>query len=123
MSIHKNLQNSFPRVLPAFPVITSEKVSGSKYCKVVKEYRWEPIHITDLKEIKQAIAACGLHSSFVREIVKMWTFSSKAKSQDWAQLISAVIESGPQLLWRYFFERGSKNFRSTRKSKRTLRFP
>ena len=61
--------------------------------------------MTDLKEIKQAIVAYGLHSSFVREMVKMWAFSSKAMPQDWAQLISAVLESGQQLLWRCFFKR------------------
>ena len=74
--VPKNLWDSFPRVLPAFPVITSEKVSGSKYPKVVKEYTWEPIHMTDLKEIKQAIVAYRIHSSFVREMVKTWAFSS-----------------------------------------------
>ena len=51
-SVCKNLQDSFPRVLPAFLVITLEIVSGSKYPKVVKEYTWKPICMTDLKEIK-----------------------------------------------------------------------
>ena len=38
LSVCKNLQDSFSRVLPAFPVITSERVHGPKYPKVVKEY-------------------------------------------------------------------------------------
>ena len=41
-------------------MITSERVSGPKYPKVVKEYTWEPIHMTDIimyDEIKQAIIA------------------------------------------------------------------
>ena len=50
--------------------------------------------MTDLKEVKQAIVAYGLHSSFVRKIVKTWVFSSKDMPQDWTQLISKVIESG-----------------------------
>ena len=36
-------------------------------------------------------------------MVKTWAFSSKAMPQDWIQLISAVLESGSQLLWRCFF--------------------
>ena len=60
--------------------------------------------MTDLKEIKQAIVAYGLHLSFVRKMVKMWAFSSKATTQDWTQLISAVLENGQQLLWRCFFK-------------------
>ena len=76
-SIHKNLLVSFPRVLPAFPVITSGKVSGSKYPKVVKNYTWESIRMTDLKEIKQSIVVYRLLSSFLREMVK--TLASVAK--------------------------------------------
>ena len=80
LSVRKTLQDSFPRVLllPAFPVIISEKVAGSKYPKAVKEYTWEPIHMTDLKEIKQEILNYGLHPSFFREMVKTWAFSNKA---------------------------------------------
>ena len=37
-SVHKNLQDSFPRVLHAFSVITLERVSDPKYPEVVKEY-------------------------------------------------------------------------------------
>ena len=48
-SVHKTLWDSFPRVLPDFPVITSEKVARSKYSKVIKEYTWEPICMSDLK--------------------------------------------------------------------------
>ena len=54
--------------------------------------------MTDLNVIKQAIEAYELHSSFVRKMVKMWAFSSKATPQDWAQLMSEVLESGLQLI-------------------------
>ena len=57
----------------------------------------------DLKEIKQAIAAYGLHLTLVRKMVKIWAFSNKATPQDGAQLISEVLESGLQLLWSCFF--------------------
>ena len=52
----------------------------------------------DLKEIKQAVVAYGLHSSFVREIDKTSAFISKATPPDWVELISAVLESGTQVL-------------------------
>ena len=47
--------------------------------------------MSDLREIKQVIV------NYVREMVKAWAFSNKATSHDWAQLTSAVLESGPQL--------------------------
>ena len=35
------LQDGFPRALAAYPVISFEKTSGTKYSKVVKEYIWQ----------------------------------------------------------------------------------
>ena len=90
---------SLHRVIPAFPVITSEKITGSKNPKVVKEHTWEPIRMNDLKEFKQAIVNYGLHSSFVREMLKSWALSSRATPQDWNQLTSAVLENRP--LWHF----------------------
>ena len=64
--------------------------------------------MTNLKEIKQAIIAYGLHSSFVKEMVKTWASSNQETPQDWTQLISAVLESEPQLLWGYHFKEEAK---------------
>ena len=41
-SVSKTLQDNFLRVLPAFPVKTSEKGTGSKNPRVIKEHTWEP---------------------------------------------------------------------------------
>lgn len=60
--------------------------------------------MSDLKEIKQAIVNYGLYSSCVREMVKTWALSNKDTLHDWAQLTSTVLESGPQLHWRYLFK-------------------
>ena len=88
------------RVSTAYPVISSERPSGTKYPKVVKEYAWEPIHMSNLKEIKLTIIFYVLHSPFLREMVKIWASSSKATPHNWHQLILAVLEDGPQLLWK-----------------------
>ena len=37
-------------------------------------------------------------------MVKMLASSNKVTPQDWTQLISAVLENGPQLLWRCYFK-------------------
>ena len=76
-SVHARLWDDLHRVSTAYPVISSERPSGTKYPKVVKEYAWEPIHMSDLKEIKQAIVSYGLHLPFVREMVKTWASSTK----------------------------------------------
>ena len=43
----------------------------------------------------------GLHSSFVREMLKSWALRSRATTQDWNQLTSAVLENRP--LWHFKF--------------------
>ena len=48
-------------VLSAYLVISSEKPSGTKYTKQVKEYKWQPIGMSDLKEIKQTIVSYSFH--------------------------------------------------------------
>ena len=73
--------------------------------------------MTDLKEIKQATVPYELYLSFVREMVKTWAFSSKAMHQDWAQLILAVLESGPQLFWRFFLKEEARILEQQEKAK------
>ena len=60
--------------------------------------------MTNLKEIIQAIVTDVLHSSFIREMVKTWAFNNKATPYDWTPLISAFLESGPQLHWICFLK-------------------
>ena len=48
-SVHARPWDDLHRVSTAYPVISSERPSGTKYPKVVKEYAWEPIHMSDLK--------------------------------------------------------------------------
>ena len=76
-SVCARVLDDLPRILAAYLVISSEKPSGTKYPKVVKEYTWQPIGMSDLEEIKQAIISYGLNSPFVREMVKMWVSSNK----------------------------------------------
>ena len=49
---------------------------------IVKEYTWEPVCMTELKEIKQAIVAYRIHSPFIKEMPKTRALSNKAMSQD-----------------------------------------
>ena len=54
--------------------------------------------MSDLKEIKQAIVNYGLHSLFVRKMVKMLASSNMKPLQYWFQLITVVLENRPQFL-------------------------
>ena len=64
--------------------------------------------MNDLKEFKQAIVNYGLHSSFVRKMLKSWALSSRATSQDWNQLTSAVLENGPLLHFKCLFKQEAR---------------
>ena len=47
------VRDYLPRVLTAYLIIFSEKPSDTKYPKVVKEYKWQPIDMRRLKEIRK----------------------------------------------------------------------
>ena len=41
-------------------------------------------------------------------MVKTWASSTKAMPHDWLQLITAVLENGRQLLWKYYCREEAK---------------
>ena len=51
--------------------------------------------MNDVKEIKQAVVTYGLHSAFVREMIKTWSSSIRAMPHAWIQLVSAFLDDGP----------------------------
>ena len=64
------VRTGLPSVYATYYVIYSDKVSTSKCSKGAKEARWMPVGMNDLKEIRQAIINYGLHSTFVKEMIK-----------------------------------------------------
>ena len=50
-----------------------------------------------LKDIKQAIVSYGMFSPYMRELKKTWASRNKVISHDWYQLVSAILDHGPQL--------------------------
>ena len=82
------IQDDLPRVLSAYPVLSSEKPSGTIYHKVVKGQTWQHVGMRNLKEIKQAIVSYGLHSPFVRKMMEMWASSDKATPYNWLPLVN-----------------------------------
>ena len=57
-----------------YPVITSEKPANTQYSNT--ECKWKPIVMKALKDIKQTVVSDGMHSPFIRELVKVWASSS-----------------------------------------------
>ena len=72
------VKNGLPRALATYPVIYSNKVSTSKGVKGAKEARWMPVGMNDLRKIKQVIINYGLHSTFVREMIRTWASNIRA---------------------------------------------
>lgn len=52
-----------------------------------------------LKRIKGAIVSYGMCSSFVEQILNSWATQKKIIPKDWKDLITALLESAPQLHW------------------------
>ena len=106
--IQVKVKDDLPRILSAYLVISFEKPSGTKYPKVVKQYKWQPTGMSNLKEIKYAIVSYSFHSPFVREMVKIWASRNKATLNAWLQLVSAILEDGHQLLWKCYLREEAK---------------
>ena len=62
----------------------------------------------DLKDIKQTVVSYGMHSPYTRELVKIWVSRNKVTSHDQIQLVSAVLEDGPQLQWKCYWREEAK---------------
>ena len=88
-----NVKDDLPMALCKYPVISSDKILSTKYSSGFEECKWQPIYMSNLKEIKQAIASYSLHSPFDREMVKPWTSSNKTTLHDLFQLVSAVLKT------------------------------
>ena len=54
-----------------YAVITSEKPANTQYQHRYTECNWETISMNNLKDIKQAVVSYSMHSSFVRELIKI----------------------------------------------------
>ena len=62
----------------------------------------------DLRRLKEAIVSYGMHSSFVRQMLKSWTTKNRTVPQDWKDLITAILESGPQLQWKTWWKEAAR---------------
>ena len=74
--------------------------------------------MNDLKEIKQVVVTYGLHSAYVREMIKTWASSIKVTPHAWLQLVSAVLDDGPQLMFKCYFREEVKILEQQGKAKR-----
>ena len=111
------VRTGLPRVLTTYPVIYSDKGLTSKGSKGVKEARWTPIAMNDLKEIKQAVVNFGLHSAFVKEMIRTWASNVRATPHDFSQLVSAVLDDGPSLMFGIYFREESKHMEQQGRAK------
>ena len=76
--------------------------------------RWK---LDDLKKIKQAILNYGLHSPFVKEMIRTWASNVRAIPHDFSQLASAVLEDGPSLMFGVYFKEESKHMEQQGRAK------
>lgn len=48
-----------------YPVTVCFKPATVNYYEGYADYKWEPIHMRDLKDIKEAMVSYGIHSPYV----------------------------------------------------------
>lgn len=111
------IRTGLPRVLAAYPILNSDNASTSKGPRRAREARWTPIAMNDLKEIKQAIVNFGVNSAYVKEMIKTWASNARATPYDFHQLVSAVLDKGPSLMFGIYFREESKHMEQQGRAK------
>ena len=51
----------------------------------------------DLRWFKEAMISYRTHSPYVKQILNNWATQNRIIPQDWKRLITAILETGPQL--------------------------
>lgn len=60
---------------------------------------WILVEILDLKIFKFALISYGMYSPFVKKSLTSWLTSNRIAPQNWKDLVTALLEPGPQLQW------------------------
>ena len=95
-----------PRVIrtppQVFPAIMQMISSLKGMFRLMETYR-----LKGLNGLKEAGVAYGMHSPCVRQVVNHRANQNRVISQDWKDLLAAILEANPQLA--YLVERGSSS--------------
>ena len=51
----------------------------------------------DLKRFKEAMVAYGIQSPYVKQMLNNWPMQNGIIPKDWKDLITAILEAGPQI--------------------------
>ena len=75
-------------------------------CRDIKiqaeEFKGEPMPALHYKvrEEEEVMVSYGMCSPFVKQVLNSWSTCNRIIPQDWRDLVTAVLEPGPQLQWR-----------------------
>jgi hypothetical protein len=58
-----------------------------------------PIEMIDLKHHKEPMISYGMHSPYVKQILKNWATPNRIIPQGWKELVAAVLDARLQLQW------------------------
>lgn len=58
------------------------------------------MQMLDLRKFKEVIISYGTYSPFVENMLNLWSTCNRIISQDCKDLVTAVLDPGPQLQWR-----------------------
>jgi len=53
--------------------ITIQNLSDDRCPQCYEEITWNPIDILDLRRFKEAIVSSGVHSSYMKQILNLWS--------------------------------------------------
>lgn len=106
----KSIATRCPRDLPKvpFPGTMTERPASQRNQTSSTTRGTKPIPMTELKGIKQAMVAYGVHSPYVKELLSTWATANKITPLDWNNLISAVLDQFSQIKWKALWRQEAK---------------
>ena len=91
-----------------YPVTVQEQLPNDRYPQSCARVKWTPVEMLDLRRFKKVVVSYSMHSPSVQQMLKSWPTCNRIIPQDWRDLVTAVLEPGPQLQWRTWWKEEAK---------------
>lgn len=72
-AIEEGLSKVVRKSTLVYPITTIQNLSGDRRPQCYEKITWNPIDILDLRRFKEAIISSGVHSSYMKQILNLWS--------------------------------------------------
>lgn len=82
---------------PVTDVDIQKRQANDRHPQGYQKVKWIHIEIVDLRRLKEAISLHGIHSPYMKKILKVRATQNKIVPQDWKCITTIIFEADFQL--------------------------